>query len=199
MKLVRKITILFVLCLILISVAACSGKDVVTEAPYALSSDNPKVSMVIKDFGTIELELDAVAAPETVANFIRLVNDNFYDGLTFHRIIEDFMIQGGDPNGDGSGGSEKSIKGEFASNGVENPLSHEPGVISMARTNDPDSASSQFFIVTGDALFLDGEYAAFGHVTSGMDVVKAIAKVPTDKANDKPLEPVVIESIREIK
>jgi len=130
--------------------------------------------IVIKDYGTIELELDADKAPITVTNFVKLAQENFYDGLTFHRIMEGFMMQGGDPLGNGTGGSDETIKGEFESNGVKNDISHERGVISMARATMPDSASSQFFICHEDSDFLDGEYAAFGHVTEGMDVVDKI-------------------------
>ena len=130
----------------------------------------------IQDYGTIELELDGDTAPITVQNFMDLANAGFYDGLTFHRIMDGFMIQGGDPNGDGTGGSDKTIKGEFESNGVPNDISHKKGVISMARSQEPDSASSQFFIVVADSDFLDGEYAAFGHVTSGQEVADKIAK-----------------------
>ena len=138
----------------------------------------------VKDYGTISLELDADTAPISVTNFINLANEGFYDGLTFHRIISGFMIQGGDPNGNGTGGSEKTIKGEFSANGVENDISHVRGVISMARANDPDSGSSQFFIVHEDSTFLDGQYAAFGHVTDGMDVVDAICEaVPVQDNN----------------
>ena len=129
----------------------------------------------VKDYGDITVELDGDTAPITVQNFMDLANDGFYDGLTFHRIMEGFMIQGGDPNGDGTGGSDKTIKGEFSSNGVENDITHEKGVISMARSQDPDSASSQFFIVQADSEFLDGDYAGFGHVTEGMDIVDKIA------------------------
>ncbi len=128
----------------------------------------------VQEYGTIELELDADNAPISVTNFVKLAQEHFYDGLTFHRIISGFMIQGGDPAGNGTGGSDETIKGEFSSNGVENTISHERGVISMARAQDPDSASSQFFIVHEDSDFLDGEYAAFGHVTSGIEVVDAI-------------------------
>lgn len=134
------------------------------------------VTIDVQDYGTISLELDADTAPISVTNFINLANEGFYDGLTFHRIISGFMIQGGDPNGNGTGGSEKTIKGEFSANGVENDISHVRGVISMARANDPDSGSSQFFIVHEDSTFLDGQYAAFGHVTDGMDVVDAICE-----------------------
>lgn len=133
--------------------------------------------IVIAEYGKLELELDADVAPITVTNFVNLVKKGFYNGLTFHRIMSGFMIQGGDPNGDGTGGSEETIKGEFKSNGVENAMSHKRGVISMARTqNDPDSASSQFFIVQADSDFLDGDYAAFGKVTAGMDIVDKICQ-----------------------
>ena len=142
------------------------------------------VTIDMQDYGTISLELDADTAPISVTNFINLANEGFYDGLTFHRIISGFMIQGGDPNGNGTGGSEKTIKGEFSANGVENDISHVRGVISMARANDPDSGSSQFFIVHEDSTFLDGQYAAFGHVTDGMDVVDAICEaVPVQDNN----------------
>ena len=142
------------------------------------------VTIDVQDYGTISLELDADTAPISVTNFINLANEGFYDGLTFHRIISGFMIQGGDPNGNGTGGSEKTIKGEFSANGVENDISHVRGVISMARANDPDSGSSQFFIVHEDSTSLDGQYAAFGHVTEGMDVVDAICEaVPVQDNN----------------
>lgn len=134
------------------------------------------VKITVKDYGTIEVELDADQAPITVTNFAKLVREGFYDGLTFHRIISGFMIQGGDPDGTGRGGSDETIKGEFSSNGVENSIKHTRGTISMARLQDPDSASSQFFIMHQDADYLDGEYAGFGHVTSGMEVVDQICK-----------------------
>lgn len=133
--------------------------------------------IVIAEYGKLELELDADVAPITVTNFVNLAKKGFYNGLTFHGIMSGFMIQGGDPNGDGTGGSEETIKGEFKSNGIENTMSHKRGVISMARTqNDPDSASSQFFIVQADSDFLDGDYAAFGKVTAGMDIVDKICQ-----------------------
>ncbi len=132
--------------------------------------------ITVKDMGEIKLELDADTAPITVTNFVNLVNDGFYDGLTFHRVIDGFMIQGGDPKGNGTGGSDKTIKGEFLQNGVKNNLKHTRGVISMARSSAPNSASSQFFIMHETATHLDGLYAAFGKVTSGMDVVDKIAK-----------------------
>ena len=131
---------------------------------------------MVKDYGTIKLELDADTAPITVTNFVNLANDGFYNGLTFHRIIDGFMIQGGDPLGNGTGGSDTNIKGEFEQNGVKNDISHVRGVISMARSQDNDSASSQFFIVQADSTYLDGQYAAFGHVTEGMEVVDAICE-----------------------
>jgi len=136
----------------------------------------------VKDYGTIKVELDADTAPISVTNFVKLAQEHFYDGLTFHRIIDGFMIQGGDPEGTGRGGSDETIKGEFSENGVKNDISHERGVISMARSSDPDSASSQFFIVQSDSTYLDGQYAAFGHVTEGMDIVDQICKAakPTD-------------------
>ena len=136
----------------------------------------------IKDYGVIKVELNGDVAPITVANFINLANSHFYDGLTFHRIIDGFMMQGGDPLGNGTGGSENTIKGEFSQNGVENNLSHTRGAISMARSTDMDSASSQFFIVQSDSTYLDGQYACFGYVTDGMDIVDEICKnaVTTD-------------------
>ncbi len=134
------------------------------------------VEIVVKDYGTIAVELDADAAPISVANFMKLAGEGFYDGLTFHRIIEGFMMQGGDPLGTGMGGSDEKIKGEFSGNGVENPLSHTRGAISMARSQEMDSASSQFFIVHQDSTALDGQYACFGYVTDGMDVVDAVCE-----------------------
>ena len=153
-----------------------------------------KVVFKIKDFGEIEAELYKDVAPITVDNFLKLVNKGFYNGLTFHRVIRGFMIQGGCPIGNGTGGPGYTIKGEFAANGVRNPLKHEAGVLSMARAMDPNSAGSQFFIMHKAAPHLDGQYASFGKVTKGMDVVNKIACVATD-FRDKPLKPVVIESI----
>ena len=143
------------------------------------------IKIEVKGFGTIMVELDKEAAPKTVENFEKLVSEGFYDGLTFHRIIKGFMIQGGDPLGNGTGDSKVKIPGEFKSNGWDNPISHKRGVISMARAQNPNSASCQFFIVHEDSEFLDGDYAAFGHVTEGMDVVDAIASVDT-YPNDMP-------------
>ena len=156
------------------------------------------VEIAVKDYGTISVELYADEAPITVTNFIGLAKDGFYDGLTFHRIIDGFMIQGGDPLGNGTGGSDESIKGEFSQNGVENPLSHTRGAISMARSQMPDSASSQFFIVHEDSTYLDGQYACFGYVTDGMDVVDAICEAtPVTDRNGTvtPENQPVIESI----
>lgn len=144
-----------------------------------LLSGKHHVEIVVKDLGTIYVELDADAAPITVTNFVKLAEEGFYDGVTFHRIMAGFMMQGGDPTGTGMGGSEDKIVGEFASNGIENPLSHTRGAISMARATDPDSASSQFFIVHEDSTFLDGDYAAFGYVTEGMDIVDTICETTT--------------------
>ena len=157
----------------------------VTKEPESKTTDTKgkhHAKIKVKDYGTIEVELDGDTAPITVANFIKLVNEKFYDGLTFHRIMSGFMIQGGDPLGNGTGGSDETIKGEFSSNGVENNISHKRGVISMARSSDPDSASSQFFIMHQDSTYLDGEYAAFGKVTKGMKVVDKICEdaTPTD-------------------
>ncbi len=146
-------------------------------------STKPVVEIEIQDYGTIRLELEAEHAPITTKNFITLAQEGFYNGLTFHRIIEGFMIQGGDPLGNGTGGSEVTIKGEFVTNGVANPLKHTRGAISMARAIDPDSASSQFFIVHEDAFFLDGQYAAFGYVTEGIEVVDKVCEIvkPIDR------------------
>ena len=151
----------------------------------------------MKDGGVIDLELDEKAAPITVENFLKLVNMKFYDGTIFHRVIPGFMIQGGDPDGTGMGGPGWTIKGEFKSNGVDNPISHTRGVISMARAMDPDSAGSQFFIMHADALYLDGQYVAFGHVVNGMDVVDRIAATRTNRWNgDRPYEDQVMETVR---
>ena len=157
------------------------------------------IRITMKDGGVIDLELDEKAAPVTVENFLKLVNMKFYDGTIFHRVIPGFMIQGGDPDGTGMGGPGWTIKGEFKANGVDNPISHTRGVISMARAMDPDSAGSQFFIMHADALYLDGQYAAFGHVVNGMDVVDRIASTRTNRWNgDRPYEDQVMETVRVI-
>lgn len=193
----KKILSILCVCLLCFSLFGCTSENVESSSDVDVSTsegiedinensseieDNlgvPKVgnylaTIDIADYGVIELELYGSVAPLTVTNFVNLVNDGFYDGLTFHRIIDGFMIQGGDPLGTGMGGSENTIVGEFAANGVSNDLSHVRGVISMARSQDYNSASSQFFIVHEDSTFLDGQYAAFGEVVSGMDVVDAI-------------------------
>ena len=171
--------IAFLLCAVLAGAAlGCGSKDK-SEASAGdadLLSGLHYAEIEVEDYGTISLELDADTASITVTNFVNLAKDGFYDGLTFHRIIDGFMIQGGDPLGNGTGGSDETIKGEFSDNGVENDISHVRGTISMARSSDPDSASSQFFIVHQDSTYLDGQYAAFGHVTDGMDVVDAICE-----------------------
>ena len=180
----KKFSFLLVLAVLVMGLSACGGsksdttsETKATKAPKATetaeATKKPEskttdtkgkhhAKIKVKDYGTIEVELDGDTAPITVANFIKLVNEKFYDGLTFHRIMSGFMIQGGDPLGNGTGGSDETIKGEFSSNGVENNISHKRGVISMARSSDPDSASSQFFIMYQDSTYLDGEYAAFG-------------------------------------
>ena len=170
-----------------------------TSGGGSAESGKHHVAITVRDYGTITVELDADAAPITVQNFLDLAGSGFYDGLTFHRIMEGFMIQGGDPEGTGMGGSDKTIKGEFSANGVENPLSHTRGAISMARSSAMDSASSQFFIVQKDSTFLDGQYACFGYVTDGMDVVDAIAAdaQPTDGNGTIPADQQpVIESVK---
>lgn len=150
------------------------------------------IEIKIKDMGTIKIELYPKDAPVTAANFEKLVSEGFYDGLIFHRVINGFMIQGGDPTGTGMGGADENIKGEFKSNGYDNTIKHERGVISMARSGMPNSASSQFFIMHKNAPHLDGDYAAFGKVTEGIEVVDKIAECRTG-ANDRPVEDVVIE------
>ena len=154
----------------------------------------PIATIKVKDYGTMEVELYPNIAPNTVNNFIALAKKGYYDGLTFHRIIDNFMIQGGDPQGDGTGGPGYSIKGEFSANKVDNKLLHKVGVISMARSTEVDTAGSQFFIMTADATHLDGNYAGFGRVIKGLDVLTKLGKVKTG-TNDKPAKDVVIESI----
>ena len=187
----RKLLSICLAALLVLSLAGCGKTSVVgitttSKAPAANEESQGvgthHAEIEIQDYGTITVELDGDAAPITVQNFMDLANDGFYDGLTFHRIIAGFMMQGGDPNGNGTGGSENTIKGEFSSNGVENTLSHTRGAISMARSQNPDSASSQFFICHADSTFLDGQYACFGYVTEGMDVVDAVCEAaqPTD-------------------
>lgn len=181
-------------CLMILMLVGCAGEyeagrakqeveeEVISqEEPDTVDASHTAV-IEIADYGTVTVALNESAAPETVANFISLAESGFYDGLTFHRIIDGFMVQGGDPNGDGTGGSEQTIPGEFSKNGFENDLSHTRGAVSMARSDDYDSASSQFFIVHEDSTYLDGNYAVFGYVTEGMEVVDAICAdaQPTD-------------------
>lgn len=187
----KRINLLLVILIGLFMVSGCDKvieKEEKTDNNYLTGKHY--VVMDIKNYGSISLELDADEAPITVTNFINLVNDGFYNGLTFHRIIKDFMIQGGDPSHNGTGGSKETIKGEFSENGVKNKISHTRGVISMARSSDYNSASSQFFIVQEDSTFLDGSYAAFGKVTEGMEIVDKIAEdaTPTDNNGTIPYE-----------
>ena len=190
----KKIGYLLIVVLTCFLITGCSS-----DGDDKMLSGKINAEIYIKNYGVIKLELDADSAPITVTNFVNLVNDKFYDGLTFHRIIDGFMIQGGDPLGNGTGGSEKTIKGEFKNNGVENNISHTRGTISMARSQANDSASSQFFIVQSDSTFLDGSYAGFGHVTSGMEIVDKICKdtkTEDDNGTVKKENQPVIESIK---
>ena len=209
---------IFTILILALLLSACGGQPATqttaAEAPAASAEPAPAeesaeaqpetgtglrhAEITVRDYGVITLELNEKVAPITVANFVKLAQDGFYDGLTFHRIMDGFMIQGGDPLGNGTGGSSEHIKGEFALNGFDNPISHVKGTISMARAQDPDSASSQFFITVDDATFLDGSYAAFGWVTEGMEVVEQIARDarPIDNNGTVPREEQpVIESI----
>lgn len=180
-----KIKVVLIAIMTLFLLTACGGgSDTAdTYTPAALDTEATYYADIdIADYGVITIQLNQEAAPVTCANFVELAESGFYDGLTFHRIIAGFMMQGGDPLGNGTGGSENNIVGEFSSNGIDNDLSHERGVISMARSSDPNSASSQFFICHENSDFLDGDYAAFGAVTEGMDVVDAVCTEaqPTD-------------------
>lgn len=197
-KITRKIILIVsVLCLgLMIGCSKKSGEEKeYTNKPIDPPKELPIATIKVKDYGTIEAELYPHLAPNTVNNFIELANNKFYDGLIFHRVVKDFVIQGGDPEGSGTGGPGYSIKGEFDDNGFKNDIKHEKGVLSMARSQQPDSAGSQFFIVTKDAKNLDKQYAAFGKVIKGMDVVDKINTVEVG-SNDKPKKNVVIESIR---
>ena len=171
-----KKTIILIAALILLLTGCASKQTSGTKQGAQPFQKVRHAEITVRDYGTIKLELDEGTAPITVANFIKLAKDGFYDGLTFHRIMDGFMIQGGDPLGNGRGSADETIKGEFSSNGVDNPISHKAGVISMARSKNPDSASCQFFITVADSEFLDGNYAAFGRVTEGLDIVQQIAK-----------------------
>lgn len=164
------------------AVPSSSASSCVTSASGEYASGTHHATIEVEGYGAIKLELDADVAPVTVANFAKLAGEGFYDGLTFHRIIEGFMVQGGDPNGNGTGGSDEKIVGEFSDNGHPNSISHVRGTVSMARSQAYNSASSQFFIMQADTPSLDGQYAAFGHVTEGMDVVDAMCEAarPTD-------------------
>lgn len=164
------------------AVPSSSASSCVTSASGEYASGTHHATIEVEGYGAIKLELDADVAPVTVANFAKLAGEGFYDGLTFHRIIEGFMVQGGDPNGNGTGGSDEKVVGEFSDNGHPNSISHVRGTISMARSQAYNSASSQFFIMQADTPSLDGQYAAFGHVTEGMDVVDAMCEAarPTD-------------------
>ena len=193
-----KKTIILIAALILLLTGCASKQTSGTKQGAQPFQKVRHAEITVRDYGTIKLELDEGTAPITAANFIKLAKDGFYDGLTFHRIMDGFMIQGGDPLGNGTGGAKDTIKGEFSKNGVMNPISHVKGVISMARSNAPDSASSQFFITVADSTFLDGSYAAFGRVTEGMEAAGQIAKdaKPVDNNGTIPPEQQpVIESI----
>ena len=201
MKIVKTIILAATVCTAIIAAIGCTKNESSTEVKESKddisveNGDLPIATIVVKGYGTIKAELYPSKASNTVNNFISLANSGFYNGLTFHRIIDGFMIQGGDPEGNGTGGPGYSIAGEFSSNGYEaNDLKHIDGVLSMARARSNDSAGSQFFIMVGEFNNLDGQYAAFGKVISGLDIVKNISKVATDN-NDKPKEAVVIESI----
>lgn len=183
------------------TMTACGGSDDESSKATTIdaSSGMHHAEIEIEDYGTISVELNADVAPITVKNFVDLSNDGFYDGLTFHRIISGFMMQGGDPLGNGTGGSENTIKGEFSNNGIMNDLSHTRGAISMARSSEYNSASSQFFIVHQDSTFLDGDYAVFGYVTDGMDIVDEICtNTPVTDSNGtvQPENQPVIKTIK---
>ena len=205
----KKILMIVLAACLLLSMTACAENNTkqggTTSTTTVVSLDMEAAyyaDIEIAEYGTVTVELYSSAAPATVANFVSLAESGFYDGLTFHRIISGFMMQGGDPKGNGTGGSDTKIVGEFAANGHENPIAHERGVISMARSRDYNSASSQFFIMHADASHLDGQYAAFGKVTEGMDVVDAVcaAAEPTDNNGSiaKDAQPVITSiTIRE--
>jgi len=192
-------SVILIVCLLMCGCSKDTSKGIIEKISYEETNEITNYVKLETTKGIILVELYPDIAPITVENFQNLVNEKFYDGLIFHRVIKDFMIQGGDPEGTGLGGSSKTIKGEFKNNGVNNDLSHTRGVISMARNSiSMDSASSQFFIVQKDSTYLDGDYAAFGKVIAGMDVVDKIASVNVD-SNDKPTSIQKIKSIRFIK
>ncbi len=185
-----------------VDVPIVEEKGILTRESKGLMSGKHNIEIEFEKYGTIALTLDADIAPVTVTNFLDLVRDGFYNGLTLHRIISGFMIQGGDPSGNGTGGSGRNIQGEFASNGIENNILHKRGVISMARSGNPNSGGSQFFIMHQDAPHLDGDYAAFGYVTSGIEVVDAICdatKVEDGNGSVLPKNQPVIKEIRIVK
>ncbi len=192
-------SVILVVCLLICGCSKDTSKGTIEKISYEETNEITNYVKLETTKGIILVELYPNVAPITVENFQNLVSEKFYDGLIFHRVIKDFMIQGGDPEGTGLGGSSKTIKGEFKNNGVNNDLSHTRGVISMARNSiSMDSASSQFFIVQKDSTYLDGDYATFGKVIAGMDVVDKIANVNVD-SNDKPTSTQKIKSIRFIK
>ncbi|CEJ74031.1 peptidyl-prolyl cis-trans isomerase B [[Clostridium] sordellii] len=193
-KVLKNLILIIMVSSSILIIDGCSKKIEITNKPLNPPKELPIATINIKDYGTIKAELYPHLAPNTVNNFIELANNEFYNGLIIHRVVKDFVIQGGDPEGSGIGGPGYSIKGEFEENGFRNDLKHEKGVLSMARSQQPDSAGSQFFIVTKDSPNLDKKYAAFGKVISGIEIVDDINSVEVDK-KDKPKEKIEIESI----
>ncbi len=193
---IKKIFIIIMILTIGLCFVSCKEENKEMNYPFEILSSEAKVNATItmENGGVIKLELYPDIAPVSVSNFVYLAESGFYNGLIFHRVISGFMIQGGDPDGIGTGGPGYSIEGEFAANGIKNSISHERGVISMARSQNYNSAGSQFFIMHNDADYLDGQYAAFGRVTEGIEVVDSIASSPTDPS-DRPVEDVVIKTI----
>lgn len=190
----RFLAVFAIVTLFCLALSGC-GKQETAQNSNTDFSKPQKVLVTMENGKTFTIETTPKYAPETVANFLELVESGFYNGLTFHRVIDGFMAQGGDPNGTGTGGSDKKIKGEFSANGfTQNTLTHKRGVVSMARSSEPNSASSQFFICYDDAPHLDGNYAAFGKVISGMETVDDFLNIPRDN-NDKPTSPIVIQSM----
>ncbi|MEK3764074.1 MULTISPECIES: peptidylprolyl isomerase [unclassified Solibacillus] len=196
----KKFYWMFFMAILMLGLAACGTETTdnteqgSAEDYTAAITENPIVTITMENDEKIVIELEPKTAPNTVANFISLVEEGFYDGLIFHRVIPGFMVQGGDPDGTGMGGPDYSIKGEFSSNGFENTLTHERGVLSMARTQQPDSAGSQFFIMVEAASHLDGDYASFGKVIEGMEVVDKIVAVERD-GSDKPKEDQIMKTV----
>ena len=193
-KVLKNLIMIIMVSSSILIIGGCSKKIEITNKPLDPPKELPIATINIKDYGTIKAELYPHLAPNTVNNFIELANNEFYNRLIIHRVVKDFVIQGGDPEGSGIGGPGYSIKGEFEENGFRNDLKHEKGVLSMARSQQPDSAGSQFFIVTKDSPNLDKKYAAFGKVISGIEIVDDINSVEVDK-KDKPKEKIEIESI----